>query len=146
MANIAACLSSKRQDYRTPLDLYARLDAVHHFTHDAGCTAKNKLALYGITKRMDAFKVDWGPAGARVFCNPEYAQVAKWVYRGYIMAAQRTVVMLIPARTDTKWFHFIWDKPKIWVEVEFLKGRIKFRDQKSGAPFPSMVVSFRRRG
>lgn len=50
------------------------------------------------------------------------------------------VVMLIPARTDTRYFHdYIYGK----AEIRFVKGRLKFGDGKSPAPFPSMVVIFR---
>ena len=52
-----------------------------------------------------------------------------------------TVVMLLPARTDTRWFHeYIWNK----AEIRFIKGRLKFGNSKNSAPFPSMVVIFQR--
>jgi hypothetical protein len=61
-----------------------------------------------------------------------------------------TVVALVPARTDTRWFHeYVWDSetdmPKRYVSVRFVKGRLKFGGATSGAPFPSMVVVFRKR-
>lgn len=53
--------------------------------------------------------------------------------------------MLIPARTDTRWFHeFIYNKEN--VEIRFLKGRLKFGNAKNSAPFPSMIVVFKGKG
>ena len=84
--------------------------------------------------------------GYRVFCNPPYGrEIGKWVEKAYAenMIGGAYVVMLIPARTDTKWFHdYIYNKPN--VEIRFLKGRLKFGDSKNSAPFPSMLVIFKR--
>lgn len=80
--------------------------------------------------------------GQRVFCNPPYGkELPKWVKKCYDESRVGTlVVMLIPARTDTKWFHeYIYGK----AEIRFIKGRVKFGDSKNSAPFPSMLVVFR---
>ena len=81
--------------------------------------------------------------GHRVFCNPPYGKDIKlWVQKCYEESRKENtvVVMLIPARTDTKYFHdFIWKK----AEIRFVKGRLKFGESKNSAPFPSMVVVFR---
>lgn len=77
-----------------------------------------------------------------VWCNPPYGrQIGKWVEKAYNESLQgATVVMLLPARTDTKWFHdFIYGK----AEIRFVRGRLKFGNSKNSAPFPSMVVVFR---
>jgi len=77
-----------------------------------------------------------------VWCNPPYGrQIGKWVEKAYNESLQgATVVMLLPARTDTKWFHdFIYGK----AEIRFIRGRLKFGDSKNSAPFPSMVIVFR---
>jgi site-specific DNA-methyltransferase (adenine-specific) len=74
-----------------------------------------------------------------VFCNPPYGrEISKWVEKAYNENKKGTfIVMLLPARTDTKWFHnYIYKKHKI----EFIKGRLKFNDGKQSAPFPSMLV------
>lgn len=85
---------------------------------------------------LDAAK--WGA----VWCNPPYGrEISKWVQKSSEESKlhNETVVMLIPARTDTKWFHeYIYNK----AEVRFVKGRLKFGDSKNSAPFPSMVVVF----
>ena len=80
-----------------------------------------------------------------VFCNPPYGRTIKdWVKKCSEEAKQpdTTVALLIPARTDTAYFHdYIYQKPN--VEVRFIRGRLKFGDGKNSAPFPSMVVIFR---
>ena len=81
--------------------------------------------------------------GYRVFCNPPYGkEISKWVEKAYREGHKDNtlVVLLIPARTDTRYFHdYILHR----AEIRFVKGRLKFGDGKNGAPFPSMVVIFR---
>ena len=79
--------------------------------------------------------------GCNVFCNPPYGkEIGKWVKKGYEESCkpETLVVMLLPARTDTKWFHDYCLKG----QVEFLRGRLKFGNSKNSAPFPSMIVVF----
>lgn len=83
--------------------------------------------------------------GEVVFCNPPYSQISAWVKKAWEEATKPNtiVVLLIPARTDTKYFHgYIKDRS----EIRFLKGRLKFGDSKNSAPFPSMIVVFRSGG
>ena len=84
----------------------------------------------------------WVADGA-IWCNPPYGrEIGKWVNMSWHASANATVVMLLPARTDTRWFHdYIYKKPN--VEVRFIKGRLKFGNSKNSAPFPSMIVVFR---
>ena len=93
-------------------------------------------------KTMDLSKTG---GGQTVFCNPPYGRAIKdWVKKSSEEAKKEdtTVVMLIPARTDTSYFHdYIYQKPN--VEIRFVRGRLKFGDGKNSAPFPSMVVVFR---
>ena len=80
--------------------------------------------------------------GYTVFCNPPYSKIAKWVEKAYREALQdkTTVVLLIPARTDTRYFHdFILHRS----EIRFIRGRLKFSGHVYNAPFPSMIVIFR---
>lgn len=78
-----------------------------------------------------------------MFCNPPYGkELSAWVEKAYSESKKPNtrVVMLIPARTDTRYFHdYIYHKAK---EIRFIKGRLKFGDAKNAAPFPSMVVVF----
>ena len=83
--------------------------------------------------------------GNSVFVNPPYSSIGEWVQKCYYEAQKpgTIVVLLIPARTDTRYFHdYILHRS----EVRFLKGRLKFGDSKNSAPFPSMVVIFRSPG
>lgn len=81
--------------------------------------------------------------GHTVFCNPPYGRdIAKWVEYSYRQSqkSNTVVVMLIPARTDTRWFHeYVYGK----AEIRFLRGRLKFNESINSAPFPSMVVIYR---
>lgn len=95
---------------------------------------------------MNGLSLPWSGYGA-VFCNPPYGrEIGKWVQKAYSEHVRGgvTIVMLIPARTDTSYFHdYIYGKAEIW----FLRGRLKFEDENGSAmnpaPFPSMVVIFR---
>ncbi len=81
--------------------------------------------------------------GAKVFCNPPYGrEISTWVRKCYEEARKpdTLVVMLLPARTDTKWF---WDYIYYKAEIRFIKGRLHFNESKQSAPFPSMIVIFR---
>ena len=90
-------------------------------------------------KRMTDYPKVGG--GEVVFCNPPYGrELPKWVKKCYEESRHADVVMLIPARTDTRWFHdYIYGK----AEIRFIKGRLKFGNAKQSAPFPSMVVIYR---
>ena len=139
--SVNAMFSSKTDEWSTPQDFYDRLNAEFNFTLDP-CADKNnhKCAKY-FTKEQDGLTKKWG--GHTVFCNPPYGrQIGKWVRKCYEESEKNICVMLIPARTDTKWFHeYIYGK----AEVRFIKGRLRFGDSKENAPFPSMVVVFDRR-
>lgn len=78
-----------------------------------------------------------------MFCNPPYGRaIAAWVEKAYKEAKKDNtlIVMLLPARTDTKWFHkFIYNK----AEIRFIKGRLKFGGCKNSAPFSSMLVIYK---
>lgn len=87
---------------------------------------------------MDCPKI----GGERVFCNPPYSEIEKWVSKAFYETKQDNtlVVMLIPSRTDTRYFHnYIYQRS----EIRFVKGRLKFNNHKNSAPFPSMLVIFR---
>ena len=141
MANISACLSSKSDDWATPQDFYDNLNREFHFDLDPCADDRNhKCDLY-FTREQDGLKQNWG-GGHRVFCNPPYgSKIGEWVRYSYEQAQKPNtlVVMLIPSRTDTKYFHdYIYGK----AEIRFIRGRLKFGDSKTPAPFPSMVVVF----
>lgn len=141
MSNIKVMYSSKTDNWATPQDFYDKLDSEFHFTLDPCADKNNHKCKKYYTKEDDGLLQDWG--GEIVFCNPPYGrQISKWVEKCFNESRKdkTIVVMLIPARTDTKYFHqYIYNK----AEIRFVKGRLKFGDSKANAPFPSMVVIFR---
>lgn len=133
--------SSKTDLWETPQSFYDELDKEFQFTLDPCATPENAKCEMFFTKEMNGLTKNWG--GNRVFCNPPYGkEIGKWVKKAYEESKKNdtTVVMLIPARTDTAYFHdYIYHKAK---EIRFVKGRLKFGQSKNAAPFPSMVVVF----
>jgi phage N-6-adenine-methyltransferase len=131
--------SSKTPEWFTPQELFDKLEAEFHFTLDPAATKENAKCLRFYTKEDDGLSKDW--SGERVFCNPPYGrEIGKWIEKA-AMGGAEIVVALLPARTDTKYFHeYIYQKPN--VEIRFLKGRLKFGGSKNSAPFPSMLVIF----
>lgn len=135
--------SSKTDQWATPQDFFDRLNDEFHFTLDPCADDTNHKCDRYFTKEIDGLSQDWG--GETVFCNPPYGKdIKNWMKKSRDEAQKpnTTVVMLVPARTDTQYFHdYIYKKPN--VEVRFIKGRLKFGDSNNSAPFPSMVVVFR---
>lgn len=137
--------SSKNMNFSTPQDFFDKLNDEFHFTLDACADESNHKCAKYYTAEQNALKQDW--SGETVFCNPPYGRniscfVKKCfdeVYKGRC----KCVVLLVHARTDTRWFHdYIYHK----AEVRFVKGRLKFGGMVNNAPFPSMVVIFRGAG
>ena len=133
--------SSKSDLWATPQEFFDELNAEFNFTLDPCATPENAKCKKYYTKVEDGLKQDW--SGEIVFCNPPYGrEIGKWVKKCYEEAQKpdTIVVMLIPARTDTSYFHdYIYKKAK---EIRFIRGRLKFGNSKNSAPFPSMVVVF----
>ncbi len=134
--------SSKTDLWSTPWNFFEKLNDEFHFTLDPCSTHENAKCYKHFTIEEDGLLQDWG--NEVVFCNPPYGrQIKDWVKKAYEESQKdnTTVVMLIPARTDTIYFHeYIYHK----AEIRFIKGRLKFGDAKNAAPFPSMVVIFRK--
>lgn len=135
-------LSSEDMTWETPQDFFDELNKEFDFTLDPCATPETAKCKKYYTKEDDGLSKDW--TGERVFCNPPYGSAIKdWVKKCGEENTEITV-MLIPARTDTKYFHeYIYNKPN--VEIRFIKGRLKFVGKQKGsgsAPFPSMVVVF----
>lgn len=139
--NTAVMFSSETDLWATPQDFFDKLNKEFNFDIDPCATNENAKCSKYFTKEIDGLKQNWG--GYRVFCNSPYGrEIGKWVEKAYKESKKEntTVVMLIPARTDTKYFHsYIYHKTK---EIRFIKGRLKFGNAKNSAPFPSMVVVF----
>jgi site-specific DNA-methyltransferase (adenine-specific) len=138
--NTDLMFSSKTPEWATPKYLFDELDNEFHFTLDPCCTKENAKCDKYFTRDDDGLSKSWD--NEIVFVNPPYGrETPKWVKKSS-EARGGIVVMLIPARTDTLYFHnYIYGK----AEIRFIKGRIKFvGDQKGSgvAPFPSMIVIF----
>lgn len=136
--------SSASEEWATPQELFDKLNEEFCFTLDPCATPQNHKCEQYFTKEQDGLKMDWG--GYCVFCNPPYGRNLKeWVKKCYTEGLKEgtIVVMLIPARTDTQYFH---DYIQHRSEVRFIRGRLKFGNAENGAPFPSMIVIYRAPG
>lgn len=133
-------MSSNTVEWATPQAFFDKLDEEFNFTLDPCCTYLNKKCKKYYTKEDNGLLKDW--SGETVFCNPPYGrEIVEWVRKCHEESLKgTTVVMLIPARTDTSYFHdYIYGKH----EIRFIRGRLHFNESKQGAPFPSMVVVMR---
>lgn len=134
---------SESQEWSTPQDLFNELNKEFAFELDACATPEIAKCGKYYSQQEDALMQKWERS---TFCNPPYGNsLKKWVRKAYDESVRGcTVVMLLPSRTDTEWFHRYCLTPG--GEIRFLKGRLKFGDGKGRAPFPSMVVVFRPPG
>lgn len=139
MTDMNVHFSSATPEWYTPLDFFRELDAEFNFTLDPCCTHENAKVAKHYTVEDDGLAQDWGEDV--VFMNPPYGREIKdWMKKAYessLLGA--TVVCLVPARTDTAWWHDYAVKG----ETRFLRGRLKFGGATTSAPFPSAVVIFR---
>jgi site-specific DNA-methyltransferase (adenine-specific) len=140
-------MSSNSVEWATPIEFFKKLNSEFHFELDPCATHENhKCPLY-YTKEEDGLSLAW-PKGINIYVNPPYGrEISKWVKKCYDTwndnGKSNTIVMLLPARTDTKWFHdYIYGKA---TEIRFIKGRLKFNDCGVSAPFPSMVVVYEKK-
>ena len=134
--------SHKSDEWETPQDLFDKLNETYHFDLDASATEQNAKCHRFFDKAQDGLRQSWG--GYTVWCNPPYSQITDWVRKAaHEQWNGTTTVMLIPARTDTKWFHeYVYEKRG--VSIQFIKGRLKFSGAMNSAPFPSMIVVFEK--
>ena len=132
-------MTSSTPEWATPQKFFDELNEEFCFTLDPCCTHDNAKCEKHYTKEEDGLSQNWG--GQIVFCNPPYGrELPKWVKKCYEESRHAVVVMLIPARTDTRWFHdYIYHK----AEIRFVKGRLRFGNATQNAPFPCMIVVFR---
>ena len=124
---LEALFASQTPDWSTPESLYAQLDAEFHFDFDP-CPLKG----------ADGLIVTW--SGKRVYCNPPYGPgIDRWLRKA---RESEIAVYLLPARTDTKWWHELAMQAD---EIRFVKGRLTFGDADQGAPFPSVILVYKRK-
>lgn len=136
--------SSGSNEWSTPQELFDELNKEFHFTLDPASTDENAKCDKHYTLADDGLTKSW--AGETVFCNPPYGRaMSNWIKKAYEESQKPNtcVVLLIPARTDTAYFHdYLYGK----AELRFIRGRVKFvrEDGLTGsAPFPSMIAVLR---
>jgi site-specific DNA-methyltransferase (adenine-specific) len=121
---------SASDNWSTPKDVYESLDNEFSFDYDP-CPLLDQPLFDGLT-------TDWGSVN---FVNPPYSQIKAWCKKAYDEWKNgKTVIMLIPSRTDTAYWHDYIMKA---TEIRFIKGRLKFGGAKYNAPFPSAIIVFK---
>lgn len=130
--------TSNKSDWETPPELFNLLDQDYHFTLDVCATEQNAKCKEYITPEQDAFVQPWTGV---CWMNPPYGRnIGLWVKRAYEASLEgATVVCLLPARTDTAWWH---DYVLPYAEITFIRGRLKFVGAENNAPFPSVIAAF----
>lgn len=141
MAINGGMFSSERTDWETPHEFFGNVDNSYGpFDLDVCASRDNAKAPTYFDENDDGLQQDWGRR--RCWMNPPFGRgIAAWVRKAYESAQDgATVVCLLPARTDTSWWHDYVEKAQ---EVRKLRGRLKFVGAKSNAPFPVALVVFR---
>jgi site-specific DNA-methyltransferase (adenine-specific) len=133
-----ATFSRKSTEWGTPLGLFRKLDAEFGFTLDVCAVPENAKCRRYFTPAENGLLRKWEGV---CWMNPPYgADVGKWVRKAHLSARDgATVICLLPARTDTAWWH---EYVIPYAEVRFVRGRIRFTGARSSAPFPSAIVLF----
>ena len=129
--------SSEDHTWETPQDFFDEINKEFNFTLDPCCLKETAKCAKYYTPEDDGLIQSWD--NEIVFCNPPYGRVIKdWIKKATEQVGG-VVVLLIPSRTDTRYFHdYLYQKEN--VELRFLKGRLKFGGAKNSAPFPSLLA------
>lgn len=131
--------SSSTDQWETPQDFFNKLNAVFRFSVDVCALPENAKCEKYFDPGTNGLSQEWKGV---CWMNPPYGRgISAWVEKAYQSAKKNgaTVVCLVPARVDTRWWHDYCAKG----EVHFLKGRLKFGGCANSAPFPNAVVVFR---
>lgn len=125
----------------TPDDFFGKLNRIFRFTIDVCALPINAKCESYFTPEMDGLSQDW--VGG-IWCNPPYGiEIEDWCRKAseeYMKDYCEFIVMLIPARTDTKWFHkYVLPHARLIIPI---RGRLKFRGLKQSAPFPSVLAVY----
>jgi phage N-6-adenine-methyltransferase len=130
--------SSEIATWETPPDLFAYYHHSNLFTLDVCALPHNAKCVKFFTPEQDGLSQSW--AGENCWMNPPYGRaIGAWVEKAAKESLNCIVIALLPARTDTKWWHE-WVAPYA-INIDFLKGRVSFSGA-GAAPFPSVVVQF----
>ncbi|HET7552166.1 MAG TPA: DNA N-6-adenine-methyltransferase [Gemmatimonadaceae bacterium] len=130
-----------RTDYETPVSTFAPLDAEFRFTLDVCATAENAKCARYFTPEDDGLSREWDRDGGACWMNPPYGrEIGAWMRKAWEESRRGAVVVcLVPARTDSAW----WHDYAMRGEIRFIRGRIRFVGTRYSAPFPCAVVVFR---
>lgn len=124
----------------TPKYLFDKISSIFNFSLDVCALPENAKCENYYTPKDDGLSKPWRGG---VWCNPPYGrEISSWVKKAYEESQKEYnsfVLMLLPARTDTKWW---WDWVQGKATLFFIKGRVKFGDHNVGAPFPSVLALY----
>lgn len=132
-------LTSNTDSWATPQDFFDQQNSIYGpFDIDVCADKLNAKCKKYFGKDVDGLKQTWI---GKCWMNPPYGRdIGKWMSKAYESSLNGAIVVcLVPARTDTKWWHDFAMKG----EITFIKGRLKFGESKNYAPFPSALVVFR---
>jgi phage N-6-adenine-methyltransferase len=130
--------SSKTDLWATPQDFFDRYNSIYNFTTDVCATEENAKCSHYYTRETDGLRQTWS---GNCWMNPPYGrEIKQWMQKAYESSLNgATVVCLVPARTDTAW----WHDYAMQGQIEFIRGRLRFGGHNNSAPFPSAVVVFK---
>ena len=134
--------SSNSDEWETPQDFFDKLNKEFKFNFDLAATKDNRKCNDFTSDIFNTTFIDWFNCHKDLmfWCNPPYSKCKEFVK--FVSDSDIRGVMLLPSRTDTRWFHdFVYKRSN--VEIRFVKGRLKFSGAKYNAPFPSMLAIWR---
>jgi phage N-6-adenine-methyltransferase len=126
---------STNQSWETPDDLFKKIDSVFHFTRDVCATKENTKCKVFYSEDNSCLDKKWDGVN---WMNPPYKDMKKFIKKAFDERFNATTVCLIPARTNTKWWHELCMKGEVW----FICGRPKFKGCVHGLPQPLALVKF----
>ena len=123
--------------WATPQDFFDKYNNIYKFETDVCATPENAKCAKYYTKEQNGLEQNWA---GKCWMNPPYGrEIKEWMKKAYESSLNgATVVCLVPARTDTAW----WHDYSVKGNIEFIRGRLKFGGSKNSAPFPSAIVIF----
>ena len=138
MTEYHLAIGSDKCEWETPQCLFEELNAIHGFTLDVCALPENAKCERYFTPEQNGLAQKWDGV---CWMNPPYGrEIGKWIRKAYESSLEgATVVCLLPSKTDTRWWHDYCMKG----EIRFIKGRLKFNNSKSPAPFPNAIVIFK---
>lgn len=133
-----ALFTSRTDEWETPKDFFDTMNKEFHFNLDVCATKVNEKCEKYYTKKENGLCQQWH---GNCWMNPPYGrEIGKWMKKALEASKEGALVAcLVPARTDTAWWHEYAMKG----EIRFIRGRLKFGGSQNSAPFPSAVVIFR---